>query len=111
MWGFVSLDYLYLAYGLSTGTRSGMIQYSAQKQMLCSAGGIVLFVLWFFIMAVYYLFIRSLSPRMDFIVRDKKTGEDRVRRKWFDVILQLAIILTGVFARWIYLCIFYFPNR
>lgn len=73
--------------------------------------GIAFFVIWFLIMAVYTLFIKSISPKIDLVEEDLKTGERKIRRRWFEVILQYAFILSGLLLRWSYLCLIYFPNR
>lgn len=72
--------------------------------------GISLFLIWFLLMAIYTLFLRSISPKIDLIEEDSKTGEKKVRRKWFDVILQYAFVVSGLMLRWGYLCVIYFPQ-
>lgn len=111
IWGFVSLDYLYLAFGLLTGSRTSASDFHAQQDILRELAGIGLFLIWFLIMAVYTRFLRSISPKIDLIEEDYKTGETKIRRKWFDVILQYTFVLTGLLIRWAYLCLIYFPSR
>ena len=110
IWGFISLDYLYLAFGLLTGSRTNASGFHARQEILIRLEGIGLFLVWFLIMAVFTLFLRSISPGIDLIEEDYKTGEKKVRRKWFDIILQYAFVLSGLLLRWAYLCLIYFPG-
>ena len=41
---------------------------------------------------------------------DGKTGEQKVKKKWFDIILQIVIIITGMIIRWAYLMFIYLPK-
>lgn len=111
IWGFVSLDYLYLAFGFLTGSRAGSDMRSPQERILWELLGLLLFLAWVLLLAVYTWLIRRLSPDVDLIEVDQKSGRERVRRKWFDVILQYGFVVTGILIRWGYLCIFYFPSR
>ncbi|MDY5182038.1 hypothetical protein, partial [Butyribacter sp.] len=58
----------------------------------------------------YIWLIKRSSPKIDLIEEDAKTGEQRVKRKWFDVILQIVIIVTGMALRWAYLMFIYLPK-
>lgn len=109
IWGFISLDYLYLAFGLLTNSRPNSSYHSSQQEILMQLAGAVLFLVWFLLMAVYTRFLRSVSLKIDYIEKDSRTGEQKVKRKWFDIILQYAVMLTGAVLRWGYLNLFLFP--
>lgn len=111
VWGFISLDYLYLAFSLLTNTRANANYNSTQQEMLMQLAGAGLFLIWFLLMAAYTKFLRSISLKIDMIEEDHKTGEQKVRRKWFDIVFQYAFIITGALLRWGYLSLIYFPNR
>lgn len=110
IWGFCSLDYLIYAFRLlsNAGKNGGdyRLLQDGGKQLL----GVAMFLLWFVIMLFYFYLIQRNSTQINLIEEDSKSGKARVKRKWFDIILQLAIILTGVLLRWGYLMYFYFPN-
>lgn len=110
IWGFCSLDYLIYAFRLlsNAGKIEGdyRLLQDGGKQLL----GVAMFLLWFVIMLFYFYLIQRNSTQINLIEEDSKSGKARVKRKWFDIILQLAIILTGVLLRWGYLMYFYFPN-
>ncbi|MCD7824618.1 MAG: hypothetical protein LUH14_01400 [Clostridiaceae bacterium] len=108
--GFVSLDYLIYAFRLLTGTQNAAGEYHIEENVLWQLLGAGLFILWFVILAFYYYLLRRSSNRIDWIERDRKTGEERVRRKWFDIMFQAALLLTGIFLRWCYLMFIYFPE-
>lgn len=110
IWGFISLDYLYLAFGLLIGDRTGTGSFHVRQEFLMKLEGIGLFLIWFLIMAVYTLFLRSISPQIDLIEEDYNTGERKIKRKWFDVILQYMFVISGLLLRWAYLCLIYFPK-
>lgn len=109
--GFVSLDYLYLAFGLLTCSRAGASNFNTPLKVLTELAGIALFLVWILLLAVYTKFIQKISPQIDLIEQDKKDSTPKIRRKMFDVILQYACILSGLLIRWGYLCLIYFPNR
>lgn len=73
--------------------------------------GAGMFLLWFIVIAFYFYIIRKSSNQIDLIEADRKTGREKVKRKWFDTILQAAFILTGMLVRWCYLILFYFPSH
>lgn len=110
IWGFVSLDYLYYAFRLLTGDGRTGAEYVPQKDGLLQIVGAVLFLLWFLIMAFYFWLIRRNTVQIDLIEKDSGTGEDRVKRKWFDVLLQGGILLTGAFLRWCYVLFILVPD-
>lgn len=110
IWGFISLDYLYLAFGLLIGDRADASSFHVKQELLMRLGGAGLFLIWFLLMAVYTLFLRSISPKIDLVEEDSKTGETKIKRKWFDVILQYAFVVSGLIIRWGYLCLIYFPK-
>lgn len=110
IWGFVSLDYLYFAFRLLIGADRNGQHYKIQQEGLGQLFGALLFVVWFLLLAAYIWLLRKSSVQIDLIEEDKKTGEPRVKRKWFDVILQMAVLVTGGILRWCYLIFWYFPH-
>lgn len=111
VWGFVSLDYLYLAYRMLTGADSNEQIYQLASDGIHQALGAGMFLFWFFIIAVYIWLIQKSSFQIDLLEQDQKTGEPRLRRKYFDLILQGGFILTGLILRWCYLVFILFPGR
>lgn len=106
--GFISLDYLYFAFGLLTNSRPNSSYHSSQQGILIQLAGAALFLVWFLLMAVYTRFLRSVSLKIDYMEKDSRTGKQKVKRKWFDLILQYAFMLTGAVLRWGYLKLFLF---
>jgi hypothetical protein len=100
-----------LAFSYLTGRRAGLSSSSPGKSVLWEIFGLVLILLWLLLMTVYTWFVKRLSPKIDMIERDKKSGQEKVQRKRFDIVLQICMVITGLILRWGYLCIFYFPNR
>ena len=111
VFGFGSLDYLYLAFGLLTNQRSSINYSGPQQEIVVRLLGALLFVIWFIILAAYAIYLKHISQKIDLVEEDKKTGQLKVKRKWFDIIYQYALILTGAIIRWGYLNIIYFPNQ
>ena len=111
LFGFVSLDYLYLAFGLLTNQRESINYSGPQQEAFVRLTGAVLFLIWFVILVAYAIYLRNISQKIDLVEEDVKTGEQKVKRKWFDIIFQYAFIFTGAIIRWGYLNIFYFPNQ
>lgn len=109
IWGFISLDYLYMAFGLLTNSRLENSQAGWEKRLLLQGAGLLLLLVWFLLMLLYTRLIRMASPRIDLIEKDEKTGKERIRRKWFDILFQYALVLTGILGRWIYLMVYYLP--
>lgn len=108
IWGYASLDYLYLAFRYLTGAGQDIAE--PQKKVIWEILGLVLFLIWIFLLAAYTWLIRRLSVKVDIVELDGDSGRERIRRKWFDVILQYAFIITGICIRWAYLCLVYFPG-
>ncbi len=111
IWGYVSLDYLYLAFQYLTGARGGPSHSPIQQEVLWEILGLALFLVWILLMAAYIWLIRRLSPQVSWIELDRQSGRQRVRRKWYDVILQCAFVITGMLCRWGYLCFVYLPGK
>lgn len=110
IWGFVSFDYLYYAFRLLTGNSRMGAEYEPQKDGLLQLVGAVLFLLWFLILVFYIWLIRRNTVQIDLIETNSVTGEDRVKRKWFDVLLQGGFLLTGAFLRWCYVLFILVPD-
>lgn len=104
------MDYLYYAFLLLTGAGRFGAEYEPQKDGVLQIAGAALFLLWFVIIAVYFWLIRRSTVQIDLIEEDPKTGISRVKRKWFDIVLQGAFLLTGIFLRWCYLVCILFPH-
>ena len=54
--------------------------------------------------------ICSLYEERDDFLLDRRTGENRVKKKWFDMILQVCFLLTGMIIRWFYVVYIYIPS-
>jgi len=110
LWGYISLDYLFYAFQLLANTKNGTKVYHPQEDGLMQLIGTGMFLLWFFIDAFYFYLIQKSSNKIDLIEADKKTGKEKIKRRWFDFAFQLALLITGLFLRWCYLIYIYFPN-
>lgn len=110
IWGFVSLDYLYYAFSKLTNAKGRPENYAPESDGLMQLLGLGMFIFWFFITALYFWLLRKSSPQIDVVEEDYKTGKQTVKKKWFDIILQAAFILTGTILRWAYIIYIYLPN-
>lgn len=110
-WGYVSLDYLYYAYRLVARADQQTNAYRLETDVPWQILGVGMFLLWFIILAAYYWLIRKSSFQIDFVEQDEQSGEPRIHRKWFDLLLQGGMILTGAILRWCYLIFILFPGR
>lgn len=110
LWGYFSLDYLFYAFQLLANTKNAEKIYHPEKDGLMQLLGVGLFLFWFVIIAFYMYLIRKASNQIDLVEADRKTGKEKVKRQWFDVMFQIALILTGLFLRWCYLIFIYFPR-
>ncbi len=111
VWGFISLDYLYLAYRMLTGADSTAQTYQPVSDGMRQLLGAGMFLLWFFIMAVYIWLIKRSAIQIDLLEQDADTGKPKLRRKWFDLVLQGGWLFTGLILRWCYLVFILFPGR
>lgn len=103
IWGYISVDYLYFSFGLLSNNRTDLVADSLEKQIVLQLAGAGLFLFWFFLMGIYTGFLRKVSFKIDFIEKDPRTGRQKVKQKWFDIVLQYIIVLTGMILRWGYL--------
>lgn len=110
VWGYVSLDYLYFAFLQLTGFGQTGNVYQPEKEVPKQLLGAGLFIIWFVILAVYICLIRHFSVQIDLVESDRRTGEEKIRRKWFDIILQSGLIITGGILRLCYLLFVYLPK-
>lgn len=110
LWGYVSLDYLFYAFQLLANTKNAEKVYHPEKDGLMQLLGAGLFLLWFVIIAFYIYLIRKASNQIDLVEANQKTGKEKVKRRWFDVMFQVALLLTGLLLRWCYLIFIYFPK-
>lgn len=111
IWGYVSLDYLYYAYRMLAAAERKTGAYPSGMDILMQVIGAGMFLLWFVILAAYGWAIRRSSFQIDVIEQDERSGEPRIHRKWFDLLLQGGMILTGAILRWCYLIYVLFPGR
>lgn len=109
--GYCSLDYLFYAFQLLTNKKNQSGEYHPKEDGVMQLLGAGLFLIWFIIIAFYFYLIQRSSNQIDLIEADKKTGKERVRRKWFDAALQITLLLTGMILCWAYLIFIYFPNN
>lgn len=110
LWGYISLDYLFYAFQLLANKRNGTGVYHPKEDGPMQLLGFGMFLLWFMIGVFYIYFIRRSSNKIDLIESDRKTGKEKVKRKWFDTAMQIAFLLTGMLLRWGYLLFIYFPK-
>lgn len=110
IWGFVSLDYLYYAFSKLTNAKGRPEKYVPASDGIMQVLGLCMFIFWFFIDALYFWLLRKSSPQIDIIEEDYKTGKQTVKKKWFDIGLQTAFIITGIILRWAYIIYIYLPN-
>lgn len=108
--GYISLDYLYSAFTKLTNASGSAAAYSPKGDGLYQLLGAVMFLGYFVVLGFYIWIIKRSSPKIDLIEEDAKTGEQKVKRKWFDIIIQIAIIITGMVLRWAYLMFIYLPR-
>lgn len=108
--GYCSLDYLFYAFQLLANKKNQSGEYRPGEDGVQQLLGAGLFFLWFVILAFYFYLIKKSSNQIDLIEADSKTGRERIKRKWFDKVLQVAFLLTGMLLRWGYLIFIYFPN-
>ncbi len=110
LFGYVSLDCLYYAFTKLTDA-GGDAKYYDAKGGLLQLLGAAIFIAWFFLVALYLWLIRKSSPQIDVVERDRKTGKQRIRRKWFDTLFQVAFIITGMIIRCGYVIYIYIPKQ
>ncbi len=102
IWGYVSLDYLYYAFSKLTDAKGNSEYYAPESDGLFQLLGLLMFFLWFFISGLYFWLIRKSSLQIDIVEEDYKTGRQVVKRKWSDILLQAAFIITGAVLRMAY---------
>lgn len=110
IWGACSLDYLIFAFQLLTANREASATYSPKTDGIFQLLGVGMFLLWFLIIAFYFFIIRKSSIQIDLVEKDEKHGDERVRRRWFDLAFQIGLILSGMIIRWCYLIFIYLPK-
>ncbi len=108
--GYISLDYLYSAFTKLTNASGSAAAYSPKGDGLSQLLGAVMFLGYFVVVGFYIWLIKRSSPKIDLIEEDAKTGEQKVKRRWFDIILQIVVIITGMVVRWAYLMFIYLPK-
>lgn len=108
--GYISLDYLYSAFTKLTNASGNAAAYNPKGDGLSQLLGAVMFLGYFIVIGFYIWLIKRSSLKIDLIEEDLKTGEKKIKRKWFDVIFQIAIIITGMVLRWAYLMFIYLPK-
>ena len=111
IWGYVSVDYLYIALGNLTGNRVHGTGNEILGTLLWQLAGFGSFIIWLLLLAAYTRMIRFLSQKVDMIEVDKQEKNPKMKRKFFDIILQYGLIVTGMMIRWAYLCLIYLPGR
>lgn len=109
VFGYASINYLYYAFSKLINASGNAEMYKPQGDGVQQLIGGAMFVLYFFVVAAYFWLIKKASPHIDIIEKDKKTGKQRIKKKWFDIILQAAFILTGMILRWCYIMYIYIP--
>ena len=107
-WSVVSF---YIAVGNLTGNRVHGTGNEISGTLLWQLAGFGSFIIWLLLLAAYTRMIRFLSPKVDMIEVDKQEKNPKMKRKFFDIILQYGLIVTGMMIRWAYLCLIYLPGR
>ena len=110
IWGFISLDYLYFAFSKLTNAGGSEASYSAKGDGLYQLLGAAMFISWFVIVMIYFCFIKKSSNQRDLIEEDYKTGDKKIKKKWFDTTIQAAFIVTGCMLRMAYVMYFILPE-
>ncbi len=110
IFGYVSINYLYYAFTILTNASGNAELYKPAGDGVRQLIGAAMFILYFIVIAFYFWIIRRSSPKIDIIEKNEKTGEQRLKKKWFDIILQIAFILTGMIIRWFYVMCIYLPS-
>jgi len=124
VWGFISLDYLYLSFQYLTSRRrviglghiqkykNGLLILSDPKtQILMLVVGMLMIFLWLLLVMLYTKWLRKLSPQLDIYEKDPKTGKMKLHRKWSLTIAQYLLMVFGAILRWMYLFLWYFPHH
>ena len=110
IFGYVSINYLYYAFIILTNASGNAELYKPAGDGVRQLIGAAMFILYFIVIAFYFWIIRRSSPQIDIIEKNEKTGKQRLKKKWFDIILQIAFILTGMIIRWFYVMCIYLPS-
>ena len=64
----------------------------------------------FYVSLIYFWFIKKSSNQIDLIEEDYKTGDKKIKKKWFDTTIQAAFIVTGCMLRMAYVMYFILPE-
>lgn len=110
VWGYISLDYLYYAFSKLVNSKGSPEYYAPESDGLYQLIGLAMFLLWFSITAGYLFIIKKSSNQVDIIEEDYKTGRQTYKKKWADIVLQVAFIITGLILRWGYVVYIYIPD-
>lgn len=110
VWGYISLDYLYYAFSKLVNSKGSPEYYVPESDGLYQLIGLAMFLLWFSITAGYLFIIKKSSNQVDIIEEDYKTGRQTYKKKWADIVLQVAFIITGLILRWGYVVYIYIPD-
>lgn len=109
IWGYISLDYLYYSMKLVCMIDGVPFPKFTDNQQAWQLIGAVMFIFWLIISAIYLRFVNSQSFKISIVEKDPKTGKDKIHLKWFDFLLQVFFIITGIGLRVAYLFLYYFP--
>ena len=108
--GYASVNYLYFAFIKLTDASGSAGLYKLEGEGVMQLVGAAMFLIYFVVLAFYFWVIRRSSPHIDIIEEDAKTGEKKVKKKYFDIVLQIVFILTGMLIRWFYVMYVYIPS-
>lgn len=108
--GYASVNYLYFAFTKLTDASGSAGLYKIEGEGVMQLVGAAMFLIYFVVLAFYFWVIRRSSPHIDIIEEDTKTGEKKVKKKYFDIVLQIVFILTGMIIRWFYVMYVYIPS-
>ena len=114
--GYISLDYLYSAFTKLTNASGSAAAYSPKGDGLSQLLGAVMFLGYFVVLGFYIWMIkrqcwqRSRKIPWNVLRGGRKMLTLPIKKKWFDIILQIVIIITGMIIRWAYLMFIYLPK-
>ena len=72
--------------------------------------GCGILILFFLCLALYFYVLRKLSGNLNIVEYEKAEEKPKLKSKWFDIILQGGLFLTGFFLKFFFLMVFYFPR-
>ena len=72
--------------------------------------GCGILILFFLLLAVYFWILRRMSGNLNIVEYEKADDKPKFKSKWFDIILQGGILVTGFLLRFLFIMLFYLPK-